>query len=279
MAASSVSGTAGYPAPVLDDTSPATWPDGLRFAFGTLTVLPVRVARWDRSAARRGMAGAPLAGLAVGVCGAALGTVLLLLGAGAPLAAVATVAAGAALTRGLHLDGLADTADGLGSGRPAEDALRIMKQSDIGPFGVVALVLVLLAQTAALARAYDGSWSRGALAAVVAATAARLALTRAARTGVPAARPEGLGAAVAGVVPRTTALLVTLLVTAVSAAAGALLGPYDAVRAAAAVAVSAAVAELLLRHCTRRFGGVTGDVFGGLAETAATAALVVLALG
>jgi adenosylcobinamide-GDP ribazoletransferase len=38
------------------------------------------------------------------------------------------------------------------------------------------------------------------------------------------------------------------------------------------------VAELLLRHCTRRFGGVTGDVFGGLAETATTAALVVLSL-
>ncbi|MYX45802.1 adenosylcobinamide-GDP ribazoletransferase, partial [Streptomyces sp. SID89] len=37
--------------------------------------------------------------------------------------------------------------------------------------------------------------------------------------------------------------------------------------------------ELLLRHCTRRFGGVTGDVFGALAETAATTALVVLALG
>ncbi|MGW4104507.1 adenosylcobinamide-GDP ribazoletransferase [Streptomyces sp. NPDC004976] len=38
-------------------------------------------------------------------------------------------------------------------------------------------------------------------------------------------------------------------------------------------------AELLLRHCVRRFGGVTGDVFGGLAETAATAALVVSSLG
>ncbi|MFJ8195975.1 adenosylcobinamide-GDP ribazoletransferase [Streptomyces sp. NPDC096152] len=252
---------------------------GLRFAFGTLTVLPVRVARWDREAARAGMLCAPLAGIVVGAAAAALGLLLLLLGAGPLLAAVATAAVPAALTRGLHLDGLADTADGLGSGKPAEDALRIMKQSDIGPFGVITLVLTLLAQVAALTQAYGVSWARGALAAVVAATAARLALTLAARAGVPAARPEGLGAAVAGVVPRRGALLAALLVVGAAAAGGALSGAYDGVRAAGAVVAAVAAAELLLRHCTRRFGGVTGDVFGGLAETAATAALVLLSLG
>ncbi|MGW7280475.1 adenosylcobinamide-GDP ribazoletransferase [Streptomyces sp. NPDC054844] len=254
-------------------------PDGLRFAFGTLTVFPVKVTRWDREAARGGMLCAPLAGLAVGLLAAAAGLLLLFLGAGSLLAAVATAAVPAVLTRGLHLDGLADTADGLGSGKPAEDALRIMKQSDIGPFGVLALVFVLFAQVTALAQAYDGSWARGALAAVVSATAARLALTLAARSGVPAARPEGLGAAVAGVVPAGGATAVTAVVTAAGAAAGALLGPYDAVRTALAVLCAVAVAELLLRHCVRRFGGVTGDVFGGVAETAATTALVVLVLG
>ncbi|BDD71706.1 MULTISPECIES: adenosylcobinamide-GDP ribazoletransferase [Streptomyces] len=254
-------------------------PDGLRFAFGTLTVLPVKVTRWDRDAARGGMLCAPLAGLAVGAAAAAAGLLLLALGAGTLLAAVATAAVPAVLTRGLHLDGLADTADGLGSGKPAEDALRIMKQSDIGPFGVLALLFTLLAQVAALAQAYDGSWARGALAAVVSATAARLALTTAARTGVPAARPEGLGAAVAGVVPAGGALAATAAVTLAGAAAGAYLGPYDALRTALAVVCAVAVAELLLRHCVRRFGGVTGDVFGGVAETAATTALVVLVLG
>ncbi|MFC7886916.1 adenosylcobinamide-GDP ribazoletransferase [Streptomyces sp. NPDC057376] len=255
-------------------------PDGLRFAFGTLTVFPVEVTRWDREAARAGMLCAPLAGLAVGVTAAAAGLLLLLVGAGTLLAAVATAAVPAVLTRGLHLDGLADTADGLGSGKPAEDALRIMKQSDIGPFGVLTLLFVLLAQVAALTQAYDASWAHGALAAVVSATAARLALTLAARTGVPAARPEGLGAAVAGAVPPGGALAATAAVTAASAAAaGALSGPYDAVRAALAVLCAGAVAELLLRHCVRRFGGVTGDVFGAVAETAATTALVVLVLG
>ncbi|MEU9595007.1 adenosylcobinamide-GDP ribazoletransferase [Streptomyces sp. NPDC048193] len=254
-------------------------PHGLRFAFGTLTVLPVRVTRWDRGAARGGMLCAPLAGLVVGAAAAATGLVLLLLEAGTPLAAIATAAVPAVLTRGLHLDGLADTADGLGSGKPAEDALRIMKQSDIGPFGVIALVFVLLAQVAALTQAYDDSWARGALAAVVSATAARLALTLAARAGVPAARPEGLGAAVAGVVPAGGALAAAVAVTAAGAAAGAFLGTHDALRTALAVLCAVAVAELLLRHCVRRFGGVTGDVFGGVAETAATAALVVLVLG
>ncbi|WP_435596333.1 adenosylcobinamide-GDP ribazoletransferase [Streptomyces albogriseolus] len=259
--------------------SSASPADGLRFAFGTLTVLPAGLTRWDRSAARAGMLYAPVVGLAVGVLAAATGLALLLLGAGPLLAAVASVAVPAALTRGLHLDGLADTADGLGSGRPAEDALRIMKQSDVGPFGVLTLVLVLLAQVAALAQAYGGSWGRGALAAVVSAVAARVALTLAARTGVPAARPEGLGAAVAGVVPARGAAVTLVLAAGLLAGAGAALGAYDAVRAGLAVVAAAGTAELLLRRCVRRFGGVTGDVFGGVAETAATTALVVMSLG
>ncbi|MFJ4808225.1 adenosylcobinamide-GDP ribazoletransferase [Streptomyces longwoodensis] len=263
----------------MTETPPTSSFDGLRFAFGTLTVLPVRVHRWDRAAARGGMLGAPVAGLVVGAASAGLGLLLLVLGAGPLLAAVASVAVPAALTRGLHLDGLADTADGLGSGRPAEDALRIMKQSDIGPFGVLTLVLVLLAQVAALDRLYGDSWARGALAAVVGAVAARLALTLAARAGVPAARPEGLGAAVAGVVPVPGALAVAAGCAAGAAVAGSLLGAADAVRTPLALLAAAVVAELLLRRCVRRFGGVTGDVFGGVAETAATTALVALTLG
>lgn len=259
--------------------APPSLADGLRFAFGTLTALPVGLTRWDRPAARAGMLCAPLAGLVVGALAAVTGLLLLFLGAGAPLAAVATVAVPAVLTRGLHLDGLADTADGLGSGKPAEDALRIMKQSDIGPFGVITLVLVLLAQVAALAQAYGDGWARGACAAVVAAAAARLALTLAARTGVPPARPEGLGAAVAGVVPVTGAVGAALAVTGLAAAGGAFLGTSGILRAVLAVVLAAVVAELLLRHCVRRFGGITGDVFGGLAETAATTALVVMSLG
>lgn len=252
---------------------------GLRFAFGTLTVLPVRVTRWDRETARAGMLCAPLAGLVVGVLAAIPGSLLLWGGAGPLLAAVASAAVPAALTRGLHLDGLADTADGLGSGRPADDALRIMKQSDIGPFGVITLLFALLAQVAALQRLYAEGWAQGAVAAAASAVVARLALTLASRRGVPAARPEGLGAAVAGTVPAAGAAAVGLVVVAGCAGAGALLGGYGALRYALAAVAAPVVAGVLLRHCVRRFGGVTGDVFGALAETAATVTLVCLALG
>ncbi|MFF3287426.1 adenosylcobinamide-GDP ribazoletransferase [Streptomyces sp. NPDC003023] len=252
---------------------------GIRFAFGTLTVLPVRVTRWDRDAARAGMLCAPLAGLVVGLFAAAVGGALTLLGAGPLLAAAATAAVPATLTRGLHLDGLADTADGLGSGKPAEDALRIMKQADIGPFGVITLLFVLLGQVAALAELYAQSWALGAAAAAVSAVTARLALTLACRPSVPAARPEGLGAAVAGAVPAGAGIVTALVVTAGTAGAGALFGPYDAARHGLAVVAGLLAAQFVLRHCVRRFGGVTGDVFGALAETAATVTLVALVLG
>ncbi|MGW0789719.1 adenosylcobinamide-GDP ribazoletransferase [Streptomyces sp. NPDC002911] len=253
---------------------------GLRFAFGTLTALPVRVFRWDRGTARTGMLCAPLAGLAVGLLAAVSGVLFLLGGSGPLIAAVASVALPAALTRGLHLDGLADTADGLGSAKPAEDALRIMKQSDIGPFGVITLLFVLLAQIAALFELYGRGWADGALGTVAAAVTARLALTLASRRGVPPARPEGLGAAVAGTVPPGRAAAVAGAVVVCCAGAGALLGGYgSAPHLVLAALAGLAAAQLMLRHCVRRFGGVTGDVFGAVEETAGTVTLLALSLG
>ncbi|MBC9712335.1 adenosylcobinamide-GDP ribazoletransferase [Streptomyces sp. TRM66268-LWL] len=257
---------------------PARFPDGLRFAFGTLTVLPVRVGRWDRSAARAGMLCAPLAGLVVGLCSAAAGALLSLLGAGPLLAAVATAAVPALLTRALHLDGLADTADGLGSGKPADEALTIMKRSDIGPFGVVTLLFVLLAQVAVYFQLYEeGGWAYGAVAAAVAHVAGRTALTLASRPSVPAARPEGLGAAVAGTVPLRPAVPLTAAVMCLAGWAG--YGTVGVLHGVCAVAAALVAGEVLLRRCVRRFGGITGDVFGAVAETAVTAALIAFTLG
>ncbi|MTE18721.1 adenosylcobinamide-GDP ribazoletransferase [Streptomyces sp. TRM43335] len=258
---------------------PARVVDGVRFAFGTLTVLPVRVPRWDRAAARYGMACAPSAGLVVGMCAAAVGASALALGASPLLAAVATVAVPAVLTRGLHLDGLADVADGLGSGRPAEGALEVMRRSDIGPFGVVVLVLALLGQVAAVAELYADGWAHGAVAVVVSAVVARAALTLATREGVPAARPEGLGAAVAGVVPVRVAAATGTAVVLAAGGAGAPWGAYASVRCAAAAVLGLCAAQWLLARCRRRLGGVTGDVLGALAEAALTTSLLVLALG
>ena len=263
----------------MEHTEPATLADGTRFAFGTLTIVPVRVDRWDRAAGRTGMLCAPVVGLVVGLAAAAVGGVLLFLGGSPLLASVATVAVPAVLTRGLHLDGLADTADGLGSGKPAAEALRIMKQSDIGPFGVLTLVLVLLAQVAAVSGLYGTGWAQGATAVTVAALTGRSAMTLACREGVTAAREDGLGAAVAGAVPARDAWWLTGVTVLASAAAGTAFGPYGAVRYAVAALAALAAAELLLRRCRQRLGGVTGDVFGALCEAAATTALIALTLG
>ncbi len=244
--------------------------EGLKFAFGTLSVLRVRVERWDRATAGRAMLCAPVVGLVLGALAAGVGALAAWRGGGL-LGAVAAVSVLAGLTRGLHLDGLADVADGLGSGKPAEDALRIMKQSDIGPFGVLTLVLVLLAQIAALAGQFEVSAWRGALAVLTAAVTGRCALAWGCLRSVPAARPGGLGAMVAGTVTPAGALSVT-------GGAALLLASVWDLRLPAAVVVGVGCAWVLLRRCVRRFDGITGDVLGAMAETAATGALVALAV-
>lgn len=248
--------------------------EGLRLALSLLTVLPVRCGRVDRDTARAAMALAPVAGLAAGLAAAVVTALAGLAGAGGLLAAALAVAAMAAISRGLHLDGLADLADGLGSGRPADEALSIMKRSDIGPFGVVTLVLTLLIQVSALAQA-----PHRATAVTIAAVTGRLAVTWACRVAVPAARPDGLGALVAGTVRRGAALAATAAVAAGAAGAGLVTGgPRGAIFALLAVAAGLAVAAALLRHAVRRLGGLTGDVLGALVETSVTAALIVSAL-
>ncbi|MEV4798714.1 adenosylcobinamide-GDP ribazoletransferase [Nonomuraea sp. NPDC049421] len=201
--------------------------DGLRFAVGTLSVFPVRVERVDRQVAGRAMALAPAVGLVLGLAG---GLPLVLFGGRPLLAAALALALLALLTRALHLDGLADLADGLGSARPADQALDIMKKSDIGPFGVVTLVFTLLVQVTALVSVSppgDAPYARYA-ALVTACLAGRLALTWACRAGVPAARPDGLGAMVAGTVRRRAVVLVTLAAVLAAAAIGLLAAPGPA---------------------------------------------------
>jgi adenosylcobinamide-GDP ribazoletransferase len=230
------------------------------------------------------MAWAPVVGLLLGVIGAAI-----LLGADHPLGAgpltgaVLAISSLALLSRGLHLDGLADLADGLGSGQPAPMALEVMRRSDIGPFGTVTLILSLLTQVAALSHAESSGPGRGAAALIAAVVTGRLALTWACRRGVPSARPDGLGALVAGTVSPAIPVLIT--VTAVAAAAAAV---AVSTRLASqplgwtlplAVVAGLAAALVVQQHAVRRLGGITGDVLGALAEVATTVTLVVAAMG
>jgi adenosylcobinamide-GDP ribazoletransferase len=253
---------------------------GPRLAVTLLTAVPLPGGRGhadtpevgaapDRRAVAAAMYLAPVVGLALG--GVAAGV---LIGCraghlGPLLSAVLAIAVLAALTRGLHLDGLADTADGLGSRLPAADALAVMRRSDIGPFGVVTLVLTLLVQVSALAQAER--LGRGPLGIVAATVAARLAITLACRRGIRSARPSGLGALVAGTVHPLVAAALAL--AAVGAAVA--LGPIYAV----AVAVGLGCSVLLTTLAVRRLGGITGDVLGAAAELTAAACLLVIAIG
>jgi adenosylcobinamide-GDP ribazoletransferase len=253
---------------------------GLRLSVTLLTVIPLRgpVTEPSRDTTAAAMAWAPAVGLLLGGIAAA---VLVVadhpLGAGPLTAAGLAVAALALLTRGLHLDGLADLADGLGSGQPAARTLEIMRRSDIGPFGIVTLVLTLVIQVGALAHAEAAGDGRGPVALIAAAVTGRLALTWACRRGVAAARPSGLGAMVAGTVRPAVAAGITLIVLAV--AVSVVRTGFTGLTLPLAVVAGLAAAFVLQRHAVRRLGGITGDVLGALIETAATVTLVVAAMG
>lgn len=248
--------------------------DGLRMAFGTLTTLPMPAPRMiDRRVAGHAMLLAPLAAVPL----AAVAAVLVLAGdaAGLPPLAVAALAVGACAlgSRGLHLDGLADTADGLAASYDRGRALDVMRRGDAGPSGVATLVFVLLLQCGAAAGIVASG--HGPVVAV-AVLASRCVLPVCCARGTPSARPEGLGATVAGAVPRLPAALAVLAcaVGSVPIAAGGNLAWW---RGPLAVLAGLVVACAVQARCVARLGGVTGDTLGGSVEAGMTGALLALA--
>ncbi|MDQ3761063.1 MAG: adenosylcobinamide-GDP ribazoletransferase [Actinomycetota bacterium] len=246
---------------------------GLRLAVSWLTVLPVgRPVEVDRVIARRALYWAPLVGAGLGLLAAGVLTALHALDTPALLAGLAVVAAMAALTRGMHLDGLADTADGLGCFGGPQRALDVMRDGSTGPFGVIALVLVLLTQAAALgALAETGRL----IPVVLAMITGRAAFSWCARMGVPPARPAGLGALVANSQPPG----VPVAWAAALLAGGLVAVPGRFWQGALAVSLAALVVVAVSARTRRRFGGVTGDVLGATSELASTVILAVCALG
>ena len=251
-------------------------PGGVRLAISTLTIWRAGAPRADAGAVSVAMTAAPVVGLGLGAVAAGVAQLADWLTDTPLIAAVVAVAALAAQTRALHLDGLADTADGLGSNKPAEQALAVMKRSDIGAFGVVALILVLAVQISGLAAAF--AIHRGPVAVIVAAMAGRFGVTAGCTRPIPSARPGGLGSWVAGSVRVRTAVLAGVVVAIVSGALGLIVDPQTAALAASAVPLSVAAGLVLLARCITRFGGITGDVLGAMVETGACAAILVFAI-
>ncbi|WP_434213453.1 adenosylcobinamide-GDP ribazoletransferase [[Pseudomonas] boreopolis] len=240
--------------------------DGLLAALGLLTRIPVPARVWQAPGVQaRSLPWYPLVGMLLGALLAALAWCLR--DASPLLMAAMLVAAWASLTGGLHLDGLADSADawvgGLGD---RERTLAIMKDPRSGPAGVVALVLVLLLKTAALASLAASAWCGLWLAPLL----ARAALV-AAFLALPYVRAGGMGAGLAAGaarLPCAIAVLATLLAALLAAR----------MQGALAVLAAGVVFALWWRACRKRLGGMTGDTCGALVELVEVAVLVALAL-
>jgi adenosylcobinamide-GDP ribazoletransferase len=239
-------------------------------ALSWLTVLPVRVSTVDTATARAAIGLAPLVGALLGAMAFGALSGLDALGFPSLLGGLLTVGLLAALTRGMHLDGLADTADGFGCYGPPERALAVMRDGGAGPFAVVTLVVVLGAQAISLS-VLSGRWG----AVVLAVAAGRAAFAICCTRGVPAARPEGLGALVAGSQPVAVPVLWWLAL----AGAGVFVVPGKPWLGPLGVVSAAGVVLALVAHARRRFGGITGDVLGAAGEVAVTVMLVVATAG
>jgi adenosylcobinamide-GDP ribazoletransferase len=238
--------------------------DAWRLSLGTLTAIPVRPpGRIDRDTAGLAMVLAPVTVLPLGILvavilwgGRELGLAPLAVG----LSAVGALALG---NRAFHLDGLADTADGLTASYDRERSLEVMKSGAVGPAGAAALIVTLVIQADAFALL--SFTNRGMVAAGLLVCASRVPLTITCMRGVPAARPEGLGASHAGSVPRLVAVASWLAVGAASAAT--IVWAHDTWwHVVIGFAVAAVAVGLLVRRAVRRLGGVTGDIFGAAIE-------------
>lgn len=240
----------------------------LRIAASFVTILPVgsSTSAGDGDIARATWA-LPVAGLLVGLAGAAAYAIASKLGLPPGLAALLALVTTVLLTGALHEDGLADTADGLGGGRTRERKLEIMRDSRIGTYGVCALILSFGLRWSALAAIADPWLVALALAAAHAA----------ARAGVPAfmslvppARPDGLSANAGSPPGRSVAVAFGLGTLCLALA----FGPGKALVSLILLSLAGLV---LARLAIRQIGGQTGDILGAFEQTGEILILLVAA--
>lgn len=236
-------------------------------AFRLLTRLPIPGSGSGAAPPARCFWAFPPVGAVVGLGGAIIYALALRLRLDPSLAAILAIVALVLLTGGFHEDGLADTADGFGGGRSRERRLEIMRDSRIGSYGALALILSLALRIGALTEIHEPRFV--ALALILAGTLARGGILIAAATLVPA-RNDGMAAG-AGRPPRIAVLAGLILALGLDF----VLLPWAAALIALAAAILASLVMILLMRA--RIGGYSGDTFGALEQVAECAVLVALA--
>ena len=206
----------------------------------------------------------PVAGLMLGGLAGLAGGLAMALGLPSPLTALIALAFLVVITGAMHEDGLADTADGLWGGWGPEQRLEIMRDSRIGAYGVIALILSLGARWAALWLLFEQGWAVAAAALVSAAALSRAAMP-ALMCALPHAREDGLSRSVGGVQPATAAIAIGVAVLAALLLAGA--GGIGAVFWSGLAALGIA------RLARAKIGGQTGDILGATQQAVETAVL------
>ncbi len=233
-------------------------------AFQFLTRLPMPPLPWDEGSLARALAYFPVVGLAAGAVAAGINS-LLRPHLGALLAAAGVLVASVLLTGAFHEDALADAADGFGGGwDDRERTLAIFRDSRIGAYGGVALVLSLMGRALLLAARPQGRFAGYAIAAAALCRWSSLPLSALLRPAHPAS--DGHAATIAGRVPAHVLLLGTAFVLAISAAA---------LRAAALAPLLAAMVVTAVAgvYFQKRLGGVTGDCLGAANQVVELAVL------
>jgi adenosylcobinamide-GDP ribazoletransferase len=236
----------------------------LKVAALFLTRFPVHV---GANVSMRDLASAvyafPLMGAAVGLLGGLGFTAASWAGLPSLPASLIAIVVMILVTGALHEDGLADTADGLGAGADRERALAIMRDSRIGSFGAIALVVALLARLMALAPMWDPKLVTAVL---VGGAMTSRALMPVVMMLQPSAKAVGLAAEAGRPEPFRV-----MVGSFVAIGAVVLLLPLD--RALPALVAAAAAALLLAAWLGRRFGGCTGDTLGAVQQVAEVAFL------
>ena len=263
--------TAQDPLPPRDRLDVGGWLADLSVAASFLTRVRPPGAPPDSAPGR--LAGAvrafPLVGAGVGLAGGVVYALAYWLGLPTFAAALCALAATALVTGALHEDGLADTADGLGGGRTVEDRLRIMRDSHIGAFGVLALVFSIGLRTAALATLGTPGIAAAALIAAGAGSRALLGLVM---RRLDPARTDGLGADAGR--PSEEGALTSAAIGGAFVLVFLGLGGGTGIVAAAAATVAVAVVG---QYARRGIGGYTGDVLGAAQQVAEIAILLAAA--